>query len=593
MEMRNHPIRKSIGLAAFYAILIVGIFVIQFRSDSIIRKNIRAMRVTLAETENSDQQTVLKNQFQLTYNGLLFSADEASPAVYTRNGSSVELPAAVVSFSQPDDLTFTLGFSQGIFLNFSLSEDSEEASLSISAQIPDGIDSFSVNLFPFSGYSITEQKARQAVYKGKNVSYSLAAPRLAINKLIFLSNSRLAHYTVMADQAAFSLAQVAEKAYASEAMYEKSLKDLGSAIISEFTRSVNNNANFAGSMTEQTAISYIAAMADAGRYNEGLNTIPESFTKGTRRTYQSAPFFGSMAQMAPTLTMQIENFNNMISTATANRNLEIFSVNKIDEYMYAKGPKPDVTALVSMPASLTDFEPTVQEAAGILGTWSYFNANNSMLADYLKPVLEPCVQKIVDTCTFDGEKIILVENDAPLSVAAACEVGDAFVRYGKRIGNQEVLLCGYMIVNSYVSEINGLDLRTLSELYPILVHNNHFIPHFELLRTNENGNVWAWTCATDINYDRDENLTISLTINFPAGLSHYLFVNGITPFRRIQIYNMDFRTDPQFEIYNSSGYVYRSNIQTLLLKSRHKEQKEVIRLFYRDIVEEETSEVSE
>ena len=72
-----------------------------------------------------------------------------------------------------------------------------------------------------------------------------------------------------------------------------------------------------------------------------------------------------------------------------------------------------------------------------------------------------------------------------------------------------------------------------------------------------------------------------------------MFVRGITPFLRIQIYNMDFRTDPRFEIYNSSGYIYRSAAQSLLLKSRHRDQREVIRLYYRDVVDEDEAAESE
>ena len=44
---------------------------------------------------------------------------------------------------------------------------------------------------------------------------------------------------------------------------------------------------------------------------------------------------------------------------------------------------------------------------------------------------------------------------------------------------------------------------------------------------------------------------------------------------------MSFRTDPRFETYNSSGYVYKKSTETLLLKSRHKSQLEKIRLVYR------------
>ena len=44
---------------------------------------------------------------------------------------------------------------------------------------------------------------------------------------------------------------------------------------------------------------------------------------------------------------------------------------------------------------------------------------------------------------------------------------------------------------------------------------------------------------------------------------------------------MAFRTDPRFETYNSSGYVYRSTSDTLLLKSRHKSEIENITMGYK------------
>ena len=55
---------------------------------------------------------------------------------------------------------------------------------------------------------------------------------------------------------------------------------------------------------------------------------------------------------------------------------------------------------------------------------------------------------------------------------------------------------------------------------------------------------------------------------------------------------MQFRTDPRFETYNSSGYVYKDKGQTLLLKSRHKKRFEDIRFEYEQkkskIVSQET-----
>jgi hypothetical protein len=45
---------------------------------------------------------------------------------------------------------------------------------------------------------------------------------------------------------------------------------------------------------------------------------------------------------------------------------------------------------------------------------------------------------------------------------------------------------------------------------------------------------------------------------------------------------MSFRTDPRFETYNSSGYVYKRPSETLLLKSRHKTEFEKVRLVYKE-----------
>ncbi len=579
--MLKAPFKKFVGLLVLYAVCIVGVFVLQFKSDSIIRKNIRALRITLAETEDASGQTVLKNNFQLSFNGLLFSADEKNPVTYY--SSEKDHSVRLVSFSQPDDLSYQLTFSDNVRLTFSLSEDSDSASLWISADLPRNADSVSVRYSPYSGFSISESKSKSAVLTGKVDSYSLIAPALAGGRLIFQKNSKSAHYSIMKKQSEFSLDSVDELAFASRDIYVQTVNSVKSRIISGFLSSSQNSANFASTLGEQTVVSFMAAMAQEGRYNEALDAVPESFVKGNRRTFRSAPYFGGMADMMPTLTMQVENLNNMILRAVQERSLDIWSVDNIAPYLYTQGNRGNVEIIASIPASFTELNLSVAQAAGILRSYSYLKEQNSSIAKPLEPVLEVCAQKLVQSISPDGEKVLLIENDAPLSVLEAVGAGDALISYGKISAQASLENCGYLIVNSYAGDTAAFDLRALSELYPVLVHGNNFYPHFLLLKTMENENVWAWTIASNVNYTRDADLTIALDVDFPVGLSHYLFVNGISPFLRIQIYNMDFRSDPRFEIYNSSGYVYRRAGQMLLLKSRHREQHEVVRLYYRDV----------
>ena len=90
--------------------------------------------------------------------------------------------------------------------------------------------------------------------------------------------------------------------------------------------------------------------------------------------------------------------------------------------------------------------------------------------------------------------------------------------------------------------------------------------------------MWAWTCAKDITAERNEESELNLSINFPEGEIHHVIFKGIPKFSSIYIYNMAYRTDPRFETYNSSGYVYKEEGNTLLLKSRHKSQIENVRM---------------
>jgi hypothetical protein len=59
-----------------------------------------------------------------------------------------------------------------------------------------------------------------------------------------------------------------------------------------------------------------------------------------------------------------------------------------------------------------------------------------------------------------------------------------------------------------------------------------------------------------------------------------MMIKGVKPFKKIQLYNIDFRTDPRFERYDSSGWAYSESEQTLLLKMKHRAKEEHIRIFY-------------
>jgi hypothetical protein len=92
---------------------------------------------------------------------------------------------------------------------------------------------------------------------------------------------------------------------------------------------------------------------------------------------------------------------------------------------------------------------------------------------------------------------------------------------------------------------------------------------------------FAWTVSPAITTSIvDSNMNIAFS--FPVGMTHYVMIRGIRPFIRIQIHGTDWRTDRQFESYDSSGWVYHQEEQVLVLKLRHRTTVESIRIIYRE-----------
>jgi hypothetical protein len=239
-----------------------------------------------------------------------------------------------------------------------------------------------------------------------------------------------------------------------------------------------------------------------------------------------------------------------------------------------------VTAFLQLPAA-PGFRPTATQATGIISVYSTLLPVWPVQAALLEPVIAECLDTIAGSASLDKERLFVSEGEQPLDLMQSVETGAALISYGQAAQSPVHVHAGQLIINSAcIGHENEFDLAALGELYRPLNKNNPFYPWFVLLADRPEGPVWAWTVAASISYQQDAAGNITLTIDYPAGEAHYLIISGIPAFQSIEIYNIPYRTDPRFETYNSSGYVYDETTQTLLLKSRHRSQRESIRLLY-------------
>ena len=567
-------LRKAFTLLVVYAVLIIGIFILQFKNDSIISEKLGNLHITLLESVQDDNSILLKNKFSVKFNGLNFNGTDDEPVRAMINGADKPLSLRTWKILSP--LSCELSFSNDVSVRFSVSDETSRAYLSVEGVLPQNVSQIFIPYGFAVGISVASRTDSQIQIETKKNSWELNAPAVQRDYIVLTKAEKVASYSYFDKTHSFSFEDTVAFEGASEAIYKSCIENLKQNLINSFSQVPADSQTVA----EQEAVSFVAAMAEKGRYNEALDAVPQNFKRSALRTFLSAPYFDTLARVNEPLQAQLKNYGEMISRATDSSGLELFNVRFIADYMCMHPGAESVRNLLKAASASALSEKPLQLSIGILTVYNELCEKNPELANILAPAAAKVVEKISSACAIDENSISIAENGIFISVVQAVQAGDAVLRYGETVKNPSYISGGRFIINSYLRESSSFDLKTLGELYPIVVHDNYFYPHFEILSFDNGRAVWAWTCAENISYENDGQGTVSLNIDFPLSYTHYIIINGIERFQTIYIYDLAFRTDARFETYNSSGYVYQNDSKSLLLKSRHKSQREQIRLVY-------------
>lgn len=582
-------LRKAVGLLIVDIVIIIGIFILQFRTDSSILEKFGNMQITLEQIEDQQNAVVLKNKFLATYNGLSIFCDDQHPVVIYDTKTGTQKNVQLIEWKRINSLACNLKFTEGVEVILSLSSESPTATLNTIAKLPSNVSDIYIPYTYSYNMKVQRNEGNRIVIDGKKNSWEILANNLENNKISLNKKDLNATYSLYDATLKFTFDSIIDLALAEKDVYEQTVNNFNSNLIAAYK--ANNSES---SITEQTAVSYIAAMAQRGDYAKAIEDIPASVKKSKTRTYLSAPYMNTLETMNKLLDEEVMQAKITMADAAYANSLDVFTSDNLAARICISQSPKNVTRIFEYAASVDMSTASLAQVAGILNVYVELSEYKPELAQILVPVLDACIQRITDACSFDGTVLTISENDTFLSVIQAVETGTAVLRYGAFIGNETLVKAGRVLVNSYLAESSSFDLRTLSNLYPIVNYSNTYYPHYKHIKTTDGRYVWAWTAANDITYEKDpEDGSNVITIDFPEGLTHYVIIKGVPQFTSIYIYNMAFRTDPRFETYNSSGYVYKNEDGTLLLKSRHKSRFETVKLEYNEEVAKRRAEEAE
>lgn len=609
-KMHRYRILKFFFLTALYAAVIIGIFILQFKTETIISRNIGGMELSLSSAKDKDNNDILKNRFHIEYDGLTFSSDTNNAAFASVRGQEEPEFLVLESWAKNSGNEINLRFGGGASISFtshkSNANDSADGAssgplLTITAELPENYESISIPYSISGSYSISQDQ-RQG--KGKDEAGSLTLQRgedyfkisgpsfespSPTGLITFVRSAPAAFYTAFVPVREFQFESVASIPLTDEASYDSSKAALRSELKEKFQAALSANS----SLTEKAVVAYLADMAHESRFNIAMNAIPASFKNSSSRTYLSTPYLANVIPLSGGLRRRESALAQILKNAVSTKDPSFFMQDGISDYLLIHKMDSGIKEALAIPASLDESQLTLREAEAILDVYVRLDTQDASFADNLGVSIEKCLGIIRKHLTLDGTVIAVgkrsdaekedgsnAETEEPLSKIERILLGQTLRSYGDTIGDSAIMETGNLLVNQEMQDISSFSLGELSDLYPRLITENRFYPHVQVLGYYGKKAVWAWTSAPNIDYKVAKNGTTDINIDYTLSYTHYVTFSGIPTFHnKIQIQNLDFHTDKNYEIYNSSGFVYDEQLQAFYLKSRHKSKIELIRLF--------------
>ena len=570
--MISHAFRKFFLLTLAYCAVILGIFMLQFRHERILNKNAGSLRLTLYENAAPGQEAVLANNFQVAYKGIVFSGDNRR-SVTEIAADGTRIPAVLENYNIEDNV-LDLTFKSGSKVSFTSVSSGENETLLITALLPDSVSQILLPCRAGSGFSFEKNENLQiSTLASKDTRYAFSSLLTEENELSIWNASAPVSYAVYKPKTEITYQLLAASALAQESVFQSTISQFKAG----FMQAMNSKDK--SSASEKEIVAYISENELQGKFSSVINPLNNSIN-ASHKTYLSVPYFGKLEAMNRTMVSYNNNLLYKAQQALSKNILSAFEIDHLLLLLYHKNRIDLASKLFELAALEENSSPTVLQSAGLLTAYcdSYQYSFPSMRK--LEPAIDRLLKRIIENVKFEENILTLAGEYEDYSQADVCRLGMALMNYGKITKKDEYTQTGYLLVNSSLTVSPIQETTAYADLYPILAQNAYY-PHIILLAQNPSP-VTIWTTSPNVTLVSPEKNKLVLSIEYPVGESHYMIITGLHAFDKIQMYGLNYRSDKQFELYNSPGYIYDFETKTLYLKMRHKSEIEKVIFTYSD-----------
>ncbi len=545
---------------------------LQFRHERILNKNAGSLRLTLYENAAPGQEAVLANNFQVAYKGIVFSGDNRR-SVTEIAADGTKIPAVLENYNIEDNV-LDLTFKSGSKVSFTSVSSGENETLLITALLPDSVSQILLPCRAGSGFSFEKNENLQiSTLASKDTRYAFSSLLTEENELAIWNASAPVSYAVYKPKTEITYQLLAASALAQESVFQSTISQFKAS----FMQTMNSKDK--SSASEKEIVAYISENELQGKFSSIINPLNNSIN-ASHKTYLSAPYFGKLEAMNRTMVSYNNNLLYKAQQALSKNILSAFEIDHLLLLLYHKNRIDLASKLFELASLEENSSPTVLQSAGLLTAYCDSYQYSFPSIRKLEPAIDRLLKRIIENVKFEENILTLAGEYEDYSQADVCRLGMALMNYGKITKKDEYTQTGYLLVNSSLTVSPVQESAVYADLYPILAQNAYY-PHLILLAQNPSP-VTIWTTSPNVTLVSPEKNKLVLSIEYPVGESHYMIITGLHAFDKIQMYGLNYRSDKQFELYNSPGYIYDFETKTLYLKMRHKSEIEKVIFTYSD-----------
>jgi hypothetical protein len=555
------------------------------------------MREPTEGSDSGSRNDYLINEYaKISFGGLDFmlSNDVNNPLLLVEEDGS-RAPLIVDTLNISNDTAHFL-LSDGAELVFYTQKSADTDGLLISGILPEKATALYLPYLPAPFAKVNTDDVGHWKVSADNVNFMFdRQPESGTGRQLVLSrDDPIVFYHAEPEAVTFNPVSFIVRGGMERIVYEEQLKQWGDKVYSawENSPSLTNDEMFV-----------TVFLAEAARRGAYLSAAAESrlqpFGISSAQTYLSAPFLGRLDVALRTLSAaesaQSARLSELVETKsprllTGDPFFKAWTFPLGSGLIKAQGVFADGIALSGI--TLAD---TIGILEGCEGWSAYAPNTENPFARFVLRSLELIGERLIKD---SGQSNVFVMDGGRIDVEFNVRLGLALAAYGDRTGapswagvgrslvlsvlaltDDAGLLPAFLTVdeNKQIKANSTAEKINTAQLYPFFPLAAYY-PHAVDLGYTQPG-VWVWTASPGVTAVFQNNV-LDISISFPVGWTHHLLVRGVPPFTKIQLRDMDYRSDPRFEQYNSPGWVYSASAQTLLIKMAHRSEEEHIRIFY-------------